>query len=991
MSTRPYVSNITDDIFNNYMQLDAASQQAFLNQLSEDELIDMEARLTGVPREQIVGRTGTQETFMRGEGMDSKFPVYTSTGSFPMEKTVSDIMAGMRDDRFDYSGLPNARLRRKMSFMDTGAEKEAFLTNFLGAGKGQGWSMDKYGRYAIMPEYREIAGASPGDQPLIIDNPDGFEREDISDMAGSAPEIVAAIAASIAMRNYGLMPAALASGTATGTAKYAEEGFETGLGLQDQTFGEVSRDAAVEAGLGMFGEFGGRFVLKGGKIVFSPGEVRVPTGERGLLNFKTYTYAPRVDAASGPDARATQTLVRELLDEGAIPDAYKATNRKILGRFAGFAEELFGYNQQKNVTNVRYMTDRINGFLTEQGIEPFDPFMNKVFPKLNEEQIGAIIQAKVNGAKTATEEAAELSLANLLKAIDDETLSLKKRVVAGQNLDDVGTTLKDNVLNAFDDFRLSSAGLYHEADAILKGRKIIPTQPLKNVAAELLANVPRTTDGKIVAGFNDQVVKMLEDIANTPDYISAKQMATYRTLFTEASYDPDLMKGFDTKQFGLLKNAANDAFDVAINNGVKGFRYIDAEGNTVLGNRTITNPAELKNIEIGLKKLADAKQHYADGITRFDNRIVQILTKKDNIEPDLVLSKIISKNSPQKIKDFINATDDPAATKLLLRAAHYDSMLTNATDINGQFSAARMLSEIKNMGTSYNFLYGETAPGVKKALTQLNDTMAFVPANDMRRISATLNKSLADGKPGIFLKEVDEYVKSVNQRYDFLDNNFNKNIGNFSSEEVIPWLINRAKTDDIVAFQNYFGKESDEFLKFKSAYMQNILDKAFVTGKESPVAAVLDGQKLLTFLQKEGQPAKIKSVFGSETAQALEEFAEKAAFLTTKPGQQGGSIAVQHVALNPLQNLGIMLKLNVVGSLLSNPKTLRYLTTIIENKSARDVGFAATNLHADVLTLVERESNMRPEFREEFRQEQMLKFQNGMYNYYDNFTDEDTE
>ena len=318
-------------------------------------------------------------------------------------------------------------------------------------------------------------------------------------------------------------------------------------------------------------------------------------------------------------------------------------------------------------------------------------------------------------------------------------------------------------------------------------------------------------------------------------------------------------------------------------------------------------------------------------------------------------------------------------------------MLTNATDVNGQFSAARMLAEIKNMGTSYNFLYGETAPGVKKALTQLNDTMAFVPADDMRRISATLNKSLADGKPGIFIKEVDEYVKSVNQRYDFLDNNFNKNIGNFSSEEVVPWLINRAKTDDIVAFQNYFGKESDEFLKFKSAYMQNILDKAFVTGKESPVAAVLDGQKLLTFLQKEGQAAKIKSVFGSETAQALEDFAEKAAFLTTKPGQQGGSIAVQSVALHPLNNIPILVKLKVVGGLLSNPKTLRYLTTIIENKSARDVGFAATNLHADVLALVERESNMRPEFREEFRQEQMLKFQNGMYNYYDNFTDEDTE
>ena len=980
MSTTPYVSNITDEIFNNYMMLDAASQKNFLEQLDENELIDMEARLTNVPREQITGRTGTKSTFIPGGGMDSKVPILTSTGSFPVEDTVADIMKGMRDDRFEYTGLPNARFRRKMSFMDTGAEKEAFMTNFLGAGKGQGWSMDKYGRYAIMPEYREMAGAPPGDKPLIIDNPDGFEREDISDMAGSAPEITAAIAASIAMRNYGFMPAALGSGAATGSAKYLEEGFETGLGLQDETFGEVSKAAAGEFGLGFGGELGGRFLLKGGKMLFSPGEVRVPTGERGFLNLKTYTYAPRVDAAAGPDSKATQILVRELLDEGAIPDVYKATNRTILGKFSSFSDILFGYNAQKNVTNVKYMTDRINGFLSDQGIEPFEPFMNKVFPKLDEEQIGALIQLKVNNAKTAAEETANASLKTLINTVDAETATLNKKVTAGQNLDNVGATLQDDVMKAYDDFRLSSAGLYHEADAILKGRKIIPTQPLKVVALEMLENVPKTADGKIVAGFNDSVVKMLEDIANVPEYISAKQMATYRTLFTEASYDPNLMVGFDVKQFGILKNAANDAFDIALNNGAKGFKYIDVEGNTVLGKRTVTNPAELKNIEIGLNKLADAKKHYADGMAVFDKRIVRTLTKIDGVEPDLVLSRVITKNAPQKIKDFINATDNPEATKLLLRAAHYDQLVTNSTGVNGQFSPARALAEIKNMGTSYNFLYGESAPAVKKALTQLNETMAFIPPDDIKRISTTLNKSLADGKPGIFIKEVDEYVKSVNKRYDFLDNNFNKRIGNYSSEEVIPWMINRANTSDIVDFINFYGKESDEVLAFKSSYMQNLLDSMFVTQKESPVAAFLNGENLVKLLQKEGQVSKLSAVFGAETAQQLQRFAEKASFLTTKAGgaDGAGAIAVNNVALHILDNIPLLVKLKVLGNVLSSPTTLKYLTTIVDSKVKRDVGFAATNLHADVLALVEKEMGVRPEFREE----QMLKFKNGMYNYF---------
>jgi hypothetical protein len=63
---------------------------------------------------------------------------------------------------------------------------------------------------------------------------------------------------------------------------------------------------------------------------------------------------------------------------------------------------------------------------------------------------------------------------------------------------------------------------------------------------------------------------------------------------------------------------------------------------------------------------------------------------------------------------------------------------------------------------------------------------------------------------------------------------------------------------------------------------------------------------------------------------------------------------------------------------LSSPTTLKYLTTIIDSKVKRDIGFAATNLHADVLALVEKEMGVRPEFREE----QMLKLQNGLYNYF---------
>ena len=984
------MSNITDEIYANYLQMNALGQQTFLQELDNDELIDMEARLTGQDRASVA--TGYQSRTQYP-------PATTGTGGmsmydFPMEgsaaaATVKEIMSGMKDDRFEYTGLKNKSFRRKLGFMDTGEEKENFMTKTLGAGKGEGWVMDKYGRYAIMPEYREALGATPGDKPLIIDNPDGFEREDISDLAGSAPEIVSAIAASIATRNYGTGAAMMASGAATGSAKALEEGFETGLDLlgfpasQEQSLGEVGKDVAFEAAIGAGGEAGGRLLLGTGKYLFSPGEVRVPTGNTGVFNFKTYTYQPKVDAASGPGQRQTYDLVRELLDEGAIPDVYKATNRKVLGRTAGLIEEVLGYNTLKNTKNVKYMSDRINGFLSDEGLETFEPFMNNVFPKLNEEQLGALIQAKRNAAATVTEESANSALQILKNAIKEE--STKTADVSGKAPSEVGEVVVKNVTDAFDNFRATTNTLYDEADQLLKGRAIIPTQPIKKVAADLLEGLPKTADGKVSAGFNDDTVKMLQDILNTTDYISAGQMARYRTLFSQSAFDPDMLKGFDIVKFNLLKEGANEAFDVALNNGVKGFRYVDASGNTVLGTKKITDPKELENINTGLELLKNAKKTYAEGIDLFDNRLVKSLTKKDGVDPGLIIQTIVTRNSPKRIKDVINATDDPEATRKMLQAGHYDSMLVNATDVDGNFSVSRVLSQIKQMGTSYPALYGDSAPIIKSSLEQLSSAIKYVPKEDMIRITKSLTSALDEGKPGMFTKEVKAYVDATNKRFDFLDNNFNKAIEKYSPEEVVPWLINRAKTTDIVDFMNYYGKESDEFIGFKQTYMQNVLDSMFVTQKESPVAAFLNGENLVKFLKKEGQVSKLNAVFGAETTQAIEKFAQKASFLTSKAGQEGGGFAAANIGLHPLDNLGKLAQLKILGGVLSNPKTLKYLTTIIENPSKRAVGFAVTNLGTDVITLMENEVAIRPEHKKEM----LLKLSNGVYNYMN--TEEENE
>ena len=83
-----------------------------------------------------------------------------------------------------------------------------------------------------------------------------------------------------------------------------------------------------------------------------------------------------------------------------------------------------------------------------------------------------------------------------------------------------------------------------------------------------------------------------------------------------------------------------------------------------------------------------------------------------------------------------------------------------------------------------------------------------------------------------------------------------------------------------------------------------------------------------------------------------------------------GGLPAAEIALNPLQNLGTLLKLNILGKVLSNPTTLRYLTTIIENPNARATGFAVGNLGADIIAQIKAEdSTINPDQLEKMQLE----------------------
>ena len=91
-------------------------------------------------------------------------------------------------------------------------------------------------------------------------------------------------------------------------------------------------------------------------------------------------------------------------------------------------------------------------------------------------------------------------------------------------------------------------------------------------------------------------------------HISSVQMASYRTLFGDAAYSDKLLLGVGARNYGLLKDATNTAFDLASNNGLKGWQYIDKGGNLVSTTRKIPANELKKQVKLGLKKLDEAKK-----------------------------------------------------------------------------------------------------------------------------------------------------------------------------------------------------------------------------------------------------------------------------------------------------------------------------------------------------------------------------------------------
>jgi hypothetical protein len=173
------------------------------------------------------------------------------------------------------TGIQRAGFRAELSLAETDADQVLVLKKY-GLDESD-FLRDNRGRLAVTPEGAAKLGVDANKLTLIDE--EGFSRNDISDLAGIAPEIIGGVAGAITGQiaiPIPILGAAIGAGVGAGGGQAAEEIFETVRGTQAQSSSEILKDVGTEAAIGFLAD--ATFGLLGGAIRKVKGGVKPGKG-----------------------------------------------------------------------------------------------------------------------------------------------------------------------------------------------------------------------------------------------------------------------------------------------------------------------------------------------------------------------------------------------------------------------------------------------------------------------------------------------------------------------------------------------------------------------------------------------------------------------------------------------------------------------------------------------------------------------------------------
>lgn len=855
-------------------------------------IIEVETPNLGIVEVEIAGDTPTQEEINLIKSR--LFSQNQKTKTF--EDIMNEVKSKDMDDNFDYETGGDAGLRARLSFGETGEEKEAILKSLVGE---EGYTKDSKGQLALTEIGQKKRGIDPVGKNLVIEDK-GFSFGDIADLAGVLPEAILGTAGAVLGGTAGtIVPGAgtiggtaLGAGVGSAAGQAIEEGIESLLGFQRQTGKEVAKDVAIEGAIGAGGSILGDLVIRAGRGILGAGKgiagkITKPTDEIGDKKIQ---------------------IGRRIVEKDGVP-SFEAVGAPQFISYPQKVAETVSKSQERLNKNINYALTEKQKLIDELGggksiEEAAETIGNFTGNKLNK-----ILQAQKSAESAA------------LKAIDDSLNFIEKATKDGFDINE--STLR-NITGAFESFSDVSTAAFKSIDEKLAqidqsfkigganvtgGQlEVFSTAPLKNLIKDLQEQFG-TTDV-----LKEQTKRVISIVNALGDRTSFSKLSRARKSINDELFDYSI--GPTTRnELTMFRNAMDEMIDKSRIYSPRGGEVLSKENKERLKDAAKLRKKAMDNYRTGLKRFEDLEKF---GLIRSIREAASEEGEKFSL--DRFYDSIVRKNSPERLKAIIRATDNPNDTRSTLARTFLDNALSKSRGELGKFNGEIFRRQITNLGTTGKVLFGDKFAEVEK----LSKAIAF---NGLNKLDDDVLKNVISLKPG---EEIVDTFKRLNQANIDATEAFKSKIvqklkdtssTGINAEEAVELLTSPSITkSEIQAVKRFFGDKSDAFNDIKKRTLERILEPI----DDSIFSDASAARAFSEQVKRYNKNGIIKEILGDKGAKGLNELAEDLIFLNDFTKE--GAIAAASITINPIKNLAKLTRFFFTSKFLANKDNLtKYL------------------------------------------------------------------
>ena len=814
-----------------------------------------------------------------------------------IEKLVMEMERSDRSVSFDSgsesefdteTGIKDSSLRRQLGGAETSGEEELVLGKF-GFREGD-YVRDDRGNLAITPSGALLLGIET-EKPIMIDE-SGFSLADLQDFVGVAgEEIVGGIGGAIAGQAAIPIPvlgAMIGAFAGAGGGKLVEEAGETLRGTQEQSLGDVGIDALKEGAMAAAGE--GIFAVVGKGFGALAGRGRVGS---------------RLDPA-------TQENVAAAIQSNYKPSLSALGANSIVSKQQSIAEKTLGTSKRLRENHEQVMTDlaKLRSYGADGGVDI--------------EATAAILTNAVEAGDTFVLQSERIASNNLLKHMDDIAVSMGK------------VAKKDGSLDA--DIQNAFVGAYKAFDDKVK-EKFVNIENLTNNAVGdtalfntrgLKADANLELDRLVAAGSGNlgKSRMAVDELMKLPDDASFTQVYKARKALNDT-----WMGNYGSDSVAIMK----DKFLNKLDDFVSPSAVYNATRRKAARDLT---PDEKRLMMKVAEEIPQVRAFFRSGMDSFEKVAGAASLKSLNnavkggkeLNPKDAFKRLIQNDNPKLLKDARQVLKDDMFEPLRERAAGewmrkamQDSGST--LDATKKFSGSVFKQKLEALGGTADELFGSKIGQVRKLADQL-DSLSLTRID--KNVIDDFIASGGDDAGVNLLKGVRDIIEEKAQ-FDKATLARKLRAGSLMPDEAADLLASPSvKGNDVTKLSKFFKDAPQEMAEIRSYYMQNLIgdfESSFMTDKKAFRA-------LADRLVKAKDSGKLDVIFSEKESKAIGLFGRNMQVLGKSA--EGGDLVAANIAANPLENIGTLARLGIVGQILSTAPFYTSFAAKYGKKSAKE-------------------------------------------------------